>query len=135
MFEPIRTPRLLLRPARLSDAEPLSRWRSDPEIAEYQNWVAPYPLDRAREMVGRMVAMDGPANDEWWMLTIADPDDTVLFGELVLHLSWAGRTAEIGYTQRRNALARRSHTRTTRKKLAALGIRLKALPRCGWSKR
>ncbi len=30
-----------------------------------------------------MAAMDGPANDEWWMLTIADPDDTVVFGELV----------------------------------------------------
>jgi RimJ/RimL family protein N-acetyltransferase len=98
VFEPIRTPRLLLRPVRPSDAEPLSRWRSDPGVAQYQNWLAPYPLDRAREMVGRMVAMDGPANDEWWMLTIADPDDTVAWGELVMHLSWAGRTAEIGYT-------------------------------------
>jgi RimJ/RimL family protein N-acetyltransferase len=103
VFEPIRTERLLLRPARLSDAEPLSRWRSDPEVATYQNWIAPYPLDRAREMVGRMVAMDGPANDEWWMLTIADADDTVVFGELVMHLTWDCRTAEIGYTLARDA--------------------------------
>ena len=35
--------------------------------------------------------------------------------------------------QRRNALARRCHTRTTRKKLAAVGIHLTGLPRCGWS--
>ena len=42
--------------------------------------------------------------------------------------------AELKYTQRRNALARRSHTRTTRQKLAALGIRLTCLPRCGWAK-
>jgi hypothetical protein len=40
--------------------------------------------------------------------------------------------AEIAYTQQRNALARHCHTRTTRKKLAALGIRLSELPRCGW---
>ena len=64
MFDPIRTERLLLRPARLADAEPLAAWRSDPEVARYQNWIAPYPLDRAREMVARMAAMDGPADDE-----------------------------------------------------------------------
>ena len=95
--------RLLLRPARPDDAEPLAARRSDPEVAEYQNWIAPYPLDRAQEMVAAMAAMDGPANDEWWMLTIADPDDTVVFGELVVHLTWEGRTAEIGYTLARDA--------------------------------
>ena len=34
--------------------------------------------------------------------------------------------------QRRNAQARQSHTKTTRRKLRALGIRLTDLPRCGW---
>ncbi len=53
-----------------------------------------------------MAAMDGPANDEWWMLTIADPDDTVVLGELVVHLTWEGRTAEIGYTLARDAWGR-----------------------------
>ena len=106
VFQPIRTARLLLRPARLADAEPLSRWRSDPEVAEYQNWIAPYSLDRAREMVAGMAAMDGPVNDDWWMLTIADLDDTIVLGELVLHLTWEGRTAEIGYTLDRDAWGR-----------------------------
>ena len=41
--------------------------------------------------------------------------------------------AELAYTQRRNATARKSHTRTTCRKLAALGIRLTGLPRCAWS--
>jgi RimJ/RimL family protein N-acetyltransferase len=106
MFEPIRTDRLLLRPARLADAEPLAAWRSDPEVARYQNWIPPYSLERAEEMVARMVAMDGPANEEWWMLTIADPDDTAVFGELVMHLTWECRTAEIGYTLAREAWGR-----------------------------
>jgi hypothetical protein len=34
--------------------------------------------------------------------------------------------------QRRNAQARKSHSKTTRRKLRALGIRLTDLPRCGW---
>ena len=44
----------------------------------------------------------------------------------------AAAVAELEYTQNRNALARRCHTRTTRKKLAAQGILLTSLPRCGW---
>ena len=47
--------------------------------------------------------MDGPVNEQWWMLTIADPDDTVIHGEFVVHLTWDGRTAEIGYTLARDA--------------------------------
>jgi RimJ/RimL family protein N-acetyltransferase len=42
--------------------------------------------------------MEGPANDEWWMATIADPVTDAPLGDLALHLSWANRTAEIGYT-------------------------------------
>jgi hypothetical protein len=34
--------------------------------------------------------------------------------------------------QRRNAQARKSHTKNTQRKLRALGIRLTDLPRCGW---
>ena len=50
--------------------------------------------------------MDGPTSDEWWMLTIADLDDTTVLGDLVVHLTWAGRTAEIGYTLARNVWGR-----------------------------
>jgi RimJ/RimL family protein N-acetyltransferase len=49
------------------------------------------------------MAMDGPADDEWWMFTIADRADTAVFGDLVVKLSWEGRTAEIGYTLARTA--------------------------------
>jgi len=40
--------------------------------------------------------------------------------------------AELKYTQQRNAQACRCHTQATRKKLAALGVRITGLPRCGW---
>lgn len=58
--------------------------------------------------------------------------------------SWSlGRTAaktqiaaaakQIEYYQQRNATTRRSHTKTTLRKLHALGITLTTLPRCRWS--
>jgi RimJ/RimL family protein N-acetyltransferase len=102
-FEPLRTDRLLLRPMRAADAEPLAARRSDPEVSRYQNWTAPFPLERARTIVADIAAMDGPADGEWWMLTIADPDDRVVLGDLVVHLTWQGRTAEIGYSLARDA--------------------------------
>ena len=97
-FTPIRTARLLIRPMRLEDAEGLWRRRSDPEVARYQNWALPYPRERAEELVKSVVAMDGPANDEWWMAAIADPDTDEVVGDLALHLGWESRSAEIGYT-------------------------------------
>ena len=93
-----RTDRLLIRPVRTSDAISLASRRSDPEVARYQTWLPPYPLDHAEALIAELMNMDGPADGEWWMLTIADPADTTVFGDLVVQLSWAGRTAEIGYT-------------------------------------
>jgi hypothetical protein len=39
---------------------------------------------------------------------------------------------ELKYTQTRRAQARKSHTKATRRKLRAAGIRLKTLTRCRW---
>ena len=41
-------------------------------------------------------------------------------------------SAEIERTQRRNALAKRCHTKRTRQRLHDLGIKLTGLPRCKW---
>jgi hypothetical protein len=41
-------------------------------------------------------------------------------------------SAEIERTQRRNALARKCHTKQTRRRLRALGTKLTRLPRCCW---
>jgi RimJ/RimL family protein N-acetyltransferase len=105
-FSPLRTDRLLLRPMRTEDAGPIAARRGDPDVARYQNWTTPYPIERAQAMVADIVAMDGPADGEWWMLTIADPDDTAVLGDLVVHLTWQGRTAEIGYSLARDAWGR-----------------------------
>jgi RimJ/RimL family protein N-acetyltransferase len=98
VFTPIRTDRLLIRPFRPGDAGGLAARRNDPQVARYQNWTLPYPRERAEEMVTRVVAMEGPKNEEWWMAIVCDRDTGKAFGDLALRLSWEGRTAEVGYT-------------------------------------
>jgi RimJ/RimL family protein N-acetyltransferase len=102
-FAPISTGRLLLREVRPSDAPALAERRSDPDVARYQNWLTPYPLERAEAMIAELTELDGPTDDEWWMLTVADASDTEVFGDLVVHLTNTGRTAEVGYTLARRA--------------------------------
>ena len=95
----LRTDRLLLRRPRPDDAEALAARRNHPEVAKYQDWLTPYPLERAQEMIAAdLAAADGPVDGGWWMLTVADADDSTAFGDVVVHLTSGGRTAEIGYT-------------------------------------
>lgn len=98
MFSPIRTDRLLIRPLRLDDVEDLARRRSEPPVAEYQSWTLPYPLETARSIVESVVAMDGPAAGEWWMVLITDADTGTTFGDVAVHVGAEGRSAEVGYT-------------------------------------
>jgi RimJ/RimL family protein N-acetyltransferase len=97
-FEPIRTERLLLRPVLSTDADELAERRNNPDVARWQTWTLPYPAERAQQAVDEMAAMPGPVTDEWWMLTIADLADTEIYGDLPIHLTWDGRSAEIGYS-------------------------------------
>jgi hypothetical protein len=41
---------------------------------------------------------------------------------------------KINYKQTRNAQARKSHTKTTKRKLRRLGIKLSEIKRCQWGK-
>ena len=98
MFAPLTTERLLLRQTRLSDTQAWFARRSDPEVAELQDWEMPYPLERAQERLAELHEMDGPQLDSWWALSIADSDDTTVYGDLVMKLENDGHTAEVGYT-------------------------------------
>ena len=97
-FEPIRTARLLLRAPRTEDADALYERHNDPRVAALQDWPTPYSRERAEGLIASCIAEGGPTDGEWWMVTVADPDDTEVLGDLPLHMSNGMRTAEIGYT-------------------------------------
>jgi len=98
VFESIRTARLVLRPMRPEDAVGLHERRNDPEVSRYQDWVLPYPLEKAQQVVGDIAAMDGPTDGQWWMLSVTDSETDEVLGDLALFMSNQGRTAEVGYT-------------------------------------
>jgi RimJ/RimL family protein N-acetyltransferase len=42
----LETERLLIRPVKVSDLEPVYAYRNDPEVARYQGWDVPYPREK-----------------------------------------------------------------------------------------
>jgi RimJ/RimL family protein N-acetyltransferase len=96
-FDQIRTERLLVRAFEPADVVGLFERRNDPDIAKYQDWSVPFPIERAQSMVDSMVAMEGPENDDWWMAVVCLADSDEVVGDLAVHLSWDCRSAEVGY--------------------------------------
>ncbi len=58
----------------------------------------PYPLEQAQRVVSELVEMEGPVNDEWWMAVVCDRRTGEVLGDLAVHLTSEGRTAEVGYS-------------------------------------
>lgn len=98
VFTPIRTERLLIRAMAADDAASLATRRNDPDVARYQNWTTPFPIEKAKEIATEVAAMDGPENDEWWMASVCDRETGDILGDLALHMTQDCHTAEIGYT-------------------------------------
>jgi RimJ/RimL family protein N-acetyltransferase len=95
----LETPRLLLRPFQDSDLEPFAAYRSDPEVARYQGWDAPYSLDQAAEFIAGMKRAQPATGSEWYQFAIEHRPGAGLIGDCAFHLL-AGdpHQAEIGIT-------------------------------------
>ena len=74
-FDRLRTPRLVLRRFTLADAPALAEYRSVPEVARYQSWDAPYPLERAIAFVGWLGEHHPDETGEWYQVAIAERED------------------------------------------------------------
>jgi RimJ/RimL family protein N-acetyltransferase len=95
-FLPCTTSLLTLRPFRADDAAPFAAYRSDPDVARYQGWSAPYPLADAARFVAEMATVDGPRADEW--VQIAVEHAGMLIGDVAVGLDETASIATIGYT-------------------------------------
>ena len=70
----IGTERLVLRRFRVSDAETLAAYRSDPDVARYQSWTAPVSLEQARALVATLAAGD-PDQPGWFQYAVERTGD------------------------------------------------------------
>ncbi|AGZ43688.1 GNAT family N-acetyltransferase [Actinoplanes friuliensis] len=93
----ITTERLVLRRFRAGDAETLAAYRSSPDVALYQSWDAPYPLERARYAIESMAEAD-PAQPGWFQYAIETKAGKTHIGDVGVNLNDNLLQAEIGYT-------------------------------------
>ncbi|GID29643.1 GNAT family N-acetyltransferase [Paractinoplanes brasiliensis] len=93
----IATERLVLRRFRPGDAPVLAAYRSDPDVARYQSWDAPFPLLRAETAVANFIASD-PDRPGWFQYAVERTADRVLVGDVAVHLHDNLQQAEIGFT-------------------------------------
>jgi aminoglycoside 6'-N-acetyltransferase len=85
--------RLTIRPFRAEDAQTLADYRSDPDVARYQGWEPPFPVEAAARMIAEMTDPDEPG----WFQHAIDLDGTVV-GDVGVNLHENRMQAEIGYT-------------------------------------
>jgi aminoglycoside 6'-N-acetyltransferase len=99
-FDRLETARLVVRRFTSVDAVPFARYRSIPQVARYQGWNAPYPVEAARAFVGWLAAHHPDEPGEWFQLAIAPRDDP---GRLIGDCGFRARAdepgiADIGFT-------------------------------------
>lgn len=99
VFTQMRTPRLHLRRFRESDVDAFARYRSDPAVARYQSWDAPYPVEQARRFVAAMATAQSDVPGEWLQIAVALARDDALIGDCAFAPeTHEPRTVEIGFT-------------------------------------
>ena len=74
-FDRLLTPRLVVRRFSASDATAFARYRSDPEVARYQSWHAPFPLEQAQAFLAWLEDHHPDEPGEWFQLAIAPRED------------------------------------------------------------
>jgi RimJ/RimL family protein N-acetyltransferase len=97
------TERLIIRPFELSDAEVFSAYRSDPSVARYQCWDAPYSLEKSIEFIQHMQQWNPQIPGEWLQLAMVRKDTGAMIGDCAFCILEDGMQAEIGMTLSRDA--------------------------------
>lgn len=105
-FRTRRSARLVLRRFRPEDAASFAAYRSDPEVARYQGWDAPYLPDEARRFVAGLATEHPDTPDAWYQLALEELATGQHVGDVGLHTDEDGRTATFGITLRRDAQGR-----------------------------
>ncbi|HMD90150.1 MAG TPA: GNAT family protein [Anaerolineaceae bacterium] len=100
---PFETVRLNLRPFQDDDLEPFMAYRSDPLVAQYQGWEAPYPREKAVAFVEEMKNKQPGRQDDWYQIIVTLKPDWQVIGDVAFHiLAEDIQQAEIAFTLARS---------------------------------
>lgn len=93
----ISTERLILRSIRLSDAESMFLYRSEPRIMGFQSW-KPEAINEVEEFIDKSSKIFNIPNT-WYQLVIISKETEELIGDIGIHfLDTDGTQTEIGFT-------------------------------------
>ena len=93
----IETPRLILRMAQMTDAEPMFRnWASDPEVTKFLTWPTYQSIDSAYTILDIWIKEYEKPDFYQWMIVLKEMEEPI--GSIsVVHLRDDIAAAEIGY--------------------------------------
>src|SRR6185503_6667165 len=94
---PVFTERLILRRLHEKDIEALVAYRSDPEVARYQNWTEVTECE-ARGLIKSKQQTPFGVLGVWLQIAIALRETDALIGDIGVCASPDGHIAEIGFT-------------------------------------
>jgi RimJ/RimL family protein N-acetyltransferase len=95
----ILTERLVLRPFRAGDLPAFAGYRSDPEVARYQSWDAPYPAAEAERFLAAQAGLALGTPGAWVKLAAVDRRSGELCGDCAVRVDRdQPATAEVGVT-------------------------------------
>ena len=98
-FTALTSARLVLRRFQPEDLDAFVAYRSDPKVARYQNWEAPYPPNQARRLLDELQAIHPDTPGEWFQFAAALRRTDRLIGDCAAHIRADDpRQAEIGFT-------------------------------------
>jgi RimJ/RimL family protein N-acetyltransferase len=98
-FTVLAAERLVLRRFRRADLPAFVAYRSDPEVARYQSWSAPFPMEAAERMHAELAEAHPDTPGEWFQFAVALHGTEELIGDCGAHvLADDPRQAEIGFT-------------------------------------
>lgn len=98
-FTELVAERLVLRRFRAGDAGPFAAYRSDPVVARFQGWDAPYSITQAQGFVVDMEAAHPDTPGEWFQFAVASRADGTLLGDCATLVSAdEPRQIEVGFT-------------------------------------
>jgi RimJ/RimL family protein N-acetyltransferase len=97
-FAHLTTPRLILRRLRWSDLPSFCRYRSDPQVARYQDWVT-FPEEDGLRFFAEQAKLHPDVAGTWFQMAVEHAGTGELIGDCGLHfLQDQPRQVEIGFT-------------------------------------
>ncbi len=99
----LETDRLTLRPFQDKDIETFSLYRSDPEVARYQGWIAPFRIEQAAKFIKDMQSKTPGQPGQWYQIALELKASGQMIGDCAFQrLLEDPRQAEIAFTLARS---------------------------------